>query len=286
MTKYKSKIYKLGNKNVGNFLMRIALYVDYAQFLNEVDNHLYYKNRRLLSWSAYNRGLSDCMLSVVPEQILDTAREIGKEFMEKLQYIFDNKIVDIENVDYSTSQIRNMIIAFYNHLVRGKYKLLAVEKLITNLKWIGFIDCVVLNSRKNQYEIWEIKTRSQNKDVRESDFFQLNLYGGILNNRFITKKVIIVNKNTFEVIEYPLKSNMFLMRINNMVPNEYKFNIEALDCKSRRIEGWEAEFEYFYDRTRQVINTQVPKDLREAMLEQQDVIKEKWWLLKQKRKWY
>ena len=80
MTKYKSKIYKLGNKNVGNCLMRIALYVDYAQFLNEVDNHLYYKNRRLLSWSAYNRGLSDCMLSVVPEQILDTAREIGKEF--------------------------------------------------------------------------------------------------------------------------------------------------------------------------------------------------------------
>lgn len=286
MTWYKDKIYQLSNKHVGNFLMRIALYVDYSQFVNEVDNHLYYKSKRLLSWSAYNRGLSDCMLSGIPESVLDNARAIGSEFMEKLQYIFDNKILDIENVEYSTSQIRNMIIAFYNHLVKGKYKLLAVEKLITNFKWVGFIDCVVLNSRKNQYEIWEIKTRSSNKDIKDSDFFQLNLYGGILNNRYITKKVIIVNRNTFEIVEYPLVGNAFLLKLQNMVPNEYKFNMKALDCTTRRIESREDEFNYYWDRTYQVINTQIHKELREPMLEFKDTIKEKWWKLKREQKWY
>lgn len=165
------------------YLNRVVHY-DYESHMFQRDDVWYYKygknkKRAMLSFSTWLKAYNKIKLDGIPFQTLEQARIEGQALMFWLDYIWKNKIKDIGNLNYESQKIQEMVFGVIQCLIDNKFKIIAIEKHITNGFWHGYIDMIV-KDKVGLISLIEIKTRS-GFEVRDTDTLQLLLYKKIIN---------------------------------------------------------------------------------------------------------
>lgn len=168
---------------MAKYVNRIAHY-DYEQHMFQRDDVWYYKygknkKRALLSFSTWLSAYNKIKLDGIPNNTLEIARIEGSALMFWLEYIWKNKIKDISTLNYESQKIQEMVYGAIQCLIDNNFKIVAIEKHITNGYWHGFVDLIV-KDKSQLFHIIEIKTRS-GFEVRDTDTLQLLVYKKIMN---------------------------------------------------------------------------------------------------------
>lgn len=151
---------------------------DFNAFVEKRDNHWFLKenNKRLVSFSSLTKLLD---MNIYKENnFLNQRKEMGKKLMENLKWCFDNKVYDINNM-LINEQEKKHINTVLRALADNNIQILAVEKLVCNDSFIGFVDCIVKwkkpRTRKQYICNLEIKLRNSLKQTPR-DRMQVYLY--------------------------------------------------------------------------------------------------------------
>lgn len=161
-----------------------AVHYDYEQHMFQRDDIWFYKygknkKRPLLSLSSWLKTYNKIKLADIPFQILEQARVEGSALMYWLEYIWKNKIKNIDDLNYESQKIQEMVFSVIQCLIDNNFKIVAIEKHVTNGYWHGYIDLIVKN-KLQLFSLVEIKTRT-GFEVRDTDTLQLLVYKKIIN---------------------------------------------------------------------------------------------------------
>lgn len=183
--------------NNTRYLNRVVNY-DYEQHMfnkNDVWYYKYGKNKKrvLLSYSTWMSTFNKIKFDGIPTQILETAANDGKAVMFWLEYIYTNRIKDIDKLNYESQKIQEMVFGVIQLLIEKKWRIIAVEKHITNGYWHGYIDLIVKDA-SSLIHLIEIKTRT-GYELRNTDILQLMVYKKIINS-YGDIYVMIIDKIT------------------------------------------------------------------------------------------
>lgn len=164
-------------------IIKKILKFDFENIVEKFKDHWKLKgaSKMLISVSSLLKLANDYKYYPVPNHILENSRNHGLEVMRLLKEIFDNRIEDVNNLlgNYNDKKTVRAIIDF---LIENNFKVLAVEKMITNGSFIGFIDLIVVrrNPKKyNEYFIIEIKCRNSHEPTLQ-DKMQCSFYSKML----------------------------------------------------------------------------------------------------------
>ncbi len=165
-------------------------------FMEDVDidiehRHLW-NGKGLFSISRVLRPVNELGYLNVPPAQLELAKSLGSALMRNLQYFWENKIRNIENMTFTTPNEREVFTDFIKFFKENNITILRVEKFIRSDLWCGYVDCMV---RWNKWVVnLEIKTRG-NLQVRKSDLIQANFY---YNMTGIPTILVIYDRNKRE----------------------------------------------------------------------------------------
>lgn len=182
-------------KNNNN--IKQALATDFDELIDRTQyEKAFWKETKqlLLSPTRFLHIASRVKMANIPNNILEVAKVEGVEVMKSLEYIYNNKINNLEQVNFLSDKIKNMTMSIIQAMIERKWKIKAIEKTISNGYWYGSVDCVVRDEHCN-LALVEIKTRG-NDEIRITDIIQLMIYGRTIgaNNLYL----MICNKKTME----------------------------------------------------------------------------------------
>lgn len=178
-------------------------------FLEDVTVDLEHKHichgKGLFSISRVLRPVNELGYINVPPIQLDIAKNLGSALMSNLEYFWENKVKNIEDMYFNTPDERVMFTDFVKFFKENKIKILSVEKFVKSGQWCGYIDVVA--NWNNSLVLLEIKTRSK-LEIRNTDLIQANYYYNLTGIPVI---LVVYDRN---------KRQFKLQKISNM----YKFN--------------------------------------------------------------
>lgn len=147
----------------------------------DLDGRFLYKEARakdkvpLWSPSRVMRAFTESNLYLIPDNVLNKARNRGVNLMENLEYYHKNNS-NIANMNFFEGD-KEAFLAINQFIIKNNIKVLAVEKVIHNYCCMGIVDMII--KWKSKIYIVEIKTRTKN-EIRESDLFQVRWYSNLL----------------------------------------------------------------------------------------------------------
>lgn len=154
----------------------------------------FYGNVPQLSVSSVLERFMWVKMANIPTNLLSEYAEEGKMVMEYLQMIHEKKMQDLSQIEWFSERIKNMVLSILQTVINNEWKIMAVEKHISNGFWHGYIDMVIRDKWSN-YHIVEIKTRG-NFDIRVTDLLQILSYSSMSKVQMCD--LLIVNRKTFE----------------------------------------------------------------------------------------
>lgn len=185
------------------------------------------KQRRLMSWTSFSRYCSDIAMGDIPQFILDNKRNFGKAIMEHMELLFRKKATTLEDEWFTTPEEKLACLKILEACVKNKYRMVGVEKPITNKYWYGITDFIVTEtSRIGTAIVVEFKTRN-NSELRQTDIFQVAIYWNLWKDLRI--RPFCHNSTKAQVWVYNTKDNS--LTIHKITPKQMK---EAL----RQINAW------------------------------------------------
>lgn len=202
--------------------MREVLATNFDAFITRKEEGSYFGSNLLLSCSKWLKNANDITFSGVPASKLEQARMEGQQLMYWLQYIIDNKITKIDELNYESEVVRLMVYEVVKTLAKHNFKIRAVEKHVSNERWHGFIDLICFNSVEQKYYIFELKTRNESKP-RITDGIQLHLYRRIIGGvDKIPLILMVVNKKKMETTMWKPDGRTFGSIINKVINEPLK----------------------------------------------------------------
>lgn len=179
----------------------------------------------LMSPTRFISFFRELNMAKIPFQRLEEAKTIGIQVMLCLEQFHNERIRDLDLIDYLSEQVRQCFIALINLFISLDWTIKAVEKHIGNGTWHCFVDCIVSDSN-NIYSFVEIKTRS-NFEITYFDKIQLAMNMQIGGKQILRGYLVIINKKTYEAKEFLLskqETNILLRQVSDIfrimqVPN-------------------------------------------------------------------
>ena len=162
---------------------------DFERMVDKKDNGIFFCNQLLLSPTRLTKTFSEIDMINIPENILNTRKEIGANLMSNLKTMFDNKTYNTNDLlinQRDRTYLNNLIDFFLDNKIRIR----AVEKFITNGTFCGYVDVI---AKWNSVVVgFEIKCRNSN-EIRFQDVVQSAIYKRMLHN--IHFYIVLLNDN-------------------------------------------------------------------------------------------
>lgn len=162
---------------------------DFERMVDKKDNGIFFCNELLLSPTRLTKTFSEIDMINIPENILNTRKEIGANLMTNLKTMFDNKTYNTNDllINQRDRTYLNNLIDFF---LDNKIRIMAVEKFITNGVFCGYVDVI---AKWNSVVVgFEIKCRNSN-EIRFQDVVQTTIYKRMLHN--IDFYIVLLNDN-------------------------------------------------------------------------------------------
>ena len=196
-----------------NRVMKKILETNFSNYFTNEDHgkQMIGGGSKLMSYSSFFKPCSNLVFYNTPKHITF----IGSEVMRMLEYTVNNEIRDLQSLQFVNNQIKSIFMTIMNYLIENKMRIKACEKVITNGKWLGYIDLIVRH--EGITKIVEIKTR-KGTDLRKSDEYQMKVYANILGIG-VNSIVMIVDRTTYKLATYNIKfhSKKEINLVNNML---------------------------------------------------------------------
>lgn len=162
---------------------------DFERMVDKKDNGIFLFNKLLLSPTRLTDTFSKIDMINIPENILNTRKEIGANLMTNLKTMFDNKTYNTNDllINQRDRTYLNNLIDFF---LDNKIRIMSVEKFITNGVFCGYVDVI---AKWNSVVVgFEIKCRNSNI-VKFQDVVQTTIYKRMLHN--IDFYILLLNDN-------------------------------------------------------------------------------------------
>lgn len=204
--------------------IRKILKFDFLSLVEKHNGHyrLKGKSQRLISPSSLTKFISELELYPVPQNVLETAKERGKQVMQLLEEVFNNRITDLNNV-WGSIENKLTIQALINWLIDRNLKVVAVEKFITNGVFCGFVDMIVWDRDTKRYWIYEIKCRNST-EPKGTDLVQMEVYHKMLHN--IPCRLMIIDRNNkITTSDWNTKGDLVEKKMNQFPKSKYQSSV-------------------------------------------------------------
>lgn len=223
-----NKWYASNNKRINEVIL-----TNYDELIDFNGEKHFYAKTPLLSVSSVLRPIFDIKLATIPSMTLETTRLEGQDLMRQLEHLWKSKNSNIAQYDYMSERVRLMFYALVQCLSENRFKIKYVEKHVTDGKWHGYIDLIVREKANLNNALVEIKTRSDENDLRDTDIAQIQAYANMIGARSCRKYVIIISRKSFKAKLYKVGYHEGARRlkvINNYLETfgleKYKFDLK------------------------------------------------------------
>lgn len=200
---------------------------DFTQFIYSEGDHAFSRinKEKLMSFSSFTNYLTTINLMNIPETTLLNKKNFGANVMSHLQYLYENKVVDLNNYEFFSNSEQLAIETILQEVANEGGKIEFVEKLITNGRWYGYIDMIMTKKmfdRKKGYKIIELKTSSSDK-LEFRHILQISIYWTILMDNhmftdmnkagYLIPEVWIYNTKTHTIKKYKINKRQMKQAI-------------------------------------------------------------------------
>lgn len=196
--------------------------------------------KRLLSFSTFTKLWAELSMQSVPKWVLDNAAIFGKNIMEHMRYLYENKVKYINEYDFFSEEEKVCVLELIKHIQDEGFKIADVEQLITNNYWYGYFDLLLWKRNPKsinycEYKLVEIKTTSSNEGLLFRHKLQLCIYASLLhqNNLFtqyrsrnLKLEVWIYNTKTHTLTTHPVSWVEFKQIMNWLNDILERFNLK------------------------------------------------------------